>query len=71
MRHFKRDKVILTDLQYLMSVLQAEAYKKGLNIQGVWIQLQASMIFQQVKEAVYKRHTRSMHKETLKWQTWV
>ena len=54
-----------------MSVLEAEAQRKVLNTEGIQTQLQASRIFEQVKEAMYKHHTRSKRKETLKWQTWV
>ena len=71
MRHIKRGKAVLSDLRYLMSVLDAEAQRKGLRMEGIQTQLQASRIFEQVKEAVYKHHTRSKRKETLKWQTWV
>ena len=71
MRHIKRGKAVLSDLRYLMSVLDAEAQRKGLRTEDIQTQLQASRIFEQVKEAVYKHHTRSKRKETLKWQTWV
>ena len=70
MRHIKRGKAILSDLRYLMSVLEAEAQRKGLSTEVIQTQLQASRIFEQVKQAVYKHHT-SKRKETLKWQTWV
>ena len=69
MRHIKRGKAILSDLRYLISVLEVEAQRKGLNTEGIQTQIQVSRIFEQVKEAVYKNHTRSKRKETLKWQT--
>ena len=68
MKDIKRGKAILSDLRYLMSVLEAEAQRKGLTIEVIQTQLQASRIFKQVKEAVYKHHT-CKRKETLKWQT--
>ena len=71
MRHIKRGKGILSDLRYLMSVVEAEAQRKRLNLEDIQTQLQASRIFEQVKDAVYKHHTRSKRKETLKCQTWV
>ena len=67
MRHIKRGKSILSDSRYLISVLEAEAQRKGLSTEGIQIQLQASRIFEQVKETVYKHHT-NKRKETLKWQ---
>ena len=47
-----------------MSVLEAEAQRKGLNTEGIHIQLQANSIFELVKEAVYKHHTNIKRKET-------
>ena len=44
-----------------MSVLEANA-RKGLSTEVIQTQLQASRIFEQVKEAVYKHHTRSKRK---------
>ena len=70
-KHIKRGKQILSDLRYLMAVLDAEAERKGLSTAGLRTQLEASEIFEQVKEGVYKHHTTSKRKETLKWQTWV
>ena len=71
MRHVRRGKQILTDLRYLMAVLDAEVERKGLTTQGLRTQLEASEIFEQIKEGVDKHHTTSNRKETLKWQTWV
>ena len=71
MRHIRRGKQVLSDLRYLMAVLDAEAERKRLSTQGLRTQLEASEIFEQIKEAVYKHHTTSKRKETLKWQTWV
>ena len=70
MKHIKRGKAILSDLKYLMSVVEVEAQGIGLNTEGIQTQLQASRIFEQFKEAVYKHHIRSKRKETFKKQTW-
>ena len=44
-KHIRKSKQILSDLRYLMSVLDAEAERKGLSIAGLQTQLEASEIF--------------------------
>ena len=57
-------------MKYLMKVLEREAMVKGLEL-NITTQEEASVLFENVKEAIYKYDTKSKRKETLKWATWV
>ena len=54
-----------------MGVLEQEANRQGLTTIGISGQLEASQMFEKIKEGVYKYDTKSKRKETLQWNTWV
>ena len=69
-KHIRRGRQTLNDMKYLMKVLEREAMVKGLEL-NITTQEEASVLFENVKEAIYKYDTKSKRKETLKWATWV
>ena len=62
---------MLSDLRYVMGVLEQEANRQGSMTIGISGQQEASEMFEKIKEVVYKYDTKSKRKETLKWNTWV
>ena len=69
-RHIRRGKSTLSDLRFLMNVLNEEAGRQGILLHMMRNQVEASAVFERVKGAVYKYDTKSKRKETLKWMTW-
>ena len=69
--HIKRGKGTLSDMKYLMCILEDECVRQEVSTSRLQTQQEASEAFEKVKHAVYKHDTRSKRKETLKWQTWV
>merc|ERR1712127_369758 len=69
-RHIRRGKSTLSDLRFLMNVLNEEAGRQGILLHQMRNQVEASAVFERVKGVVYKYDTKSKRKETLKWMTW-
>ena len=67
----KRSKSSLSDLRYLMGVLEQKENRQGFTTIGVLGQQEATEMFEKTKEGVYKYDTKSKRKETLKWNTWI
>lgn len=69
-KHIQRGKATLSDLRFLMGVLEFEARQQNKTTVGLKTQEEASVIFEEIKEGVYKYETKNKRKETLKWSTW-
>ena len=69
--HIKRGKVYLSELRYLMAVMELECVRLGIDTDDLNDQQEASEAFEKVKECIYRYETRSTRKEQFKWQTWV
>ena len=68
--HIRRGKPTLSDLNFLMGVLEAEAQSIGKTTVGIRTQEEASELFEQIKFGVYRSDNSSKRRETLKWTTW-
>ena len=53
-----------------MNVLNEEAGRQGKLLHQMRNQVEASVVFERLKGAVYKYDTKSKKKETFKWMTW-
>ena len=69
--HIKRGKAYLSELRYLMSVIDQECVRQGIDTYEIKSQQDASEVFEKVKQCIYQYETRSSRKEQFKWQTWV
>ena len=70
-KHIKRDKSLLSDLRFLMGILEEEAKRQSLTTVGISGEQEASELFGKIKKGCTSMIQNTKWKDTLKWNTWV
>ena len=70
-RHIKRGKGTLSDIRFLMRYLERAANEKGRTCNRLASQEEATRLFEEIKDSVYKYDKESERAEQYKWATWV
>ena len=70
-RYIKRGKSTLSDIRFLMRYLERAANEKGRTCNRLASQEEATRLFEEIKDSVYKYDKESERAEQYKWAIWV